>query len=436
MEVTTPVGFYRLLQQYLFYRRSQYWPRSKLEAYQDKQLRRLVRHAGKHVPYYRALFAEIGLDPATFRGRQDLHRIPTLDKQTVRTRKEELTADNSEKYGTNNVSTSGTTGTPLQLILSDAAETNFLASLIRCFHWSGYRPLKKTLSLQSYYLEDQDLQFKRLYNVLRFDSCRLSRESATRAVATINRMNPRFFMGFPFDYVMLTTFASDAGLEINSPDSLLCYGETLSDEKRRLLETRLKCRVFDFYSHHESVVMAAECEHGTMHLLDDFACHEIVDERGEGVGLGGDGELVGTGYYNDAMPLIRYRTGDSVVLDRNQVPCPCGRHLRTVKKIIGKQADYLKTPDGRVLGAVMSHAIDEARGVVMSQCVQESIDRITVRVVVDDTYDDESEVALERGLRKRLGDEIALEISRVDQLEKSKLGKTPFIVSRIGCEYR
>ena len=427
--------FFECLQQYFFYRRSQYWSRGRLEAYQDRQLRRVIRHAGKHVPYYRALFNRIGLDPETFRGRQDLQRIPVLTKQSVRTRTNELTADNCERFGVNHVSTSGTTGTPLKLTLSDSTVSNFLASLLRCYHWSGYRFFTKTLSLQSYYFEKQDLQAKRLYNVLRFDSCRLSRESAIRAIATINREKPRFFMGFPFDLVMLTKYASEAGLAINPPDSVLCYGETLSSEKRRILEDRLKCKVYDFYSHHESVAMAAECEHGSMHLMDDFAYHELVNEKGEETAVEEGRELVGTGLYNLAMPLIRYCTGDKVRLDRSQAFCPCGRNLRTVMKIIGKQADYLKTPDGRVLGAVMSHSIDEAKGVVMSQCIQESIDRITINVVTDDTYDQDSEIALRKGLRKRLGDEVKLDISKVERLEKSKLGKTPFIISRIGCEY-
>lgn len=421
----------RFLRRLLFFRRSQRWPRRKLDAHRDERLRRIVRHAARHVPYYRELFGEIGFDPASFRGYADLHRIPTLDKQTVRTRKDDLVADDARRHGRHPVSTSGTTGTPLKLVLSDATERNVLASLLRCYFWSGYRPYKRTLSVQSYYHEDEALRYKRLLNVLRFDSCRLSRASAVEAVGVINRMKPRFFMGFPFDYAMLTEFAAEAGLEIRPPDSLLCYGETLSREKRRLLETRLGCRVFDFYSHHEAVVMAAECEHGTLHLMEDFACHEILDDAGAGEG----GELVGTTYDNYAMPLIRYRTGDTAVTDPDAAGCPCGRSLPAVARIVGKQSDYLKTPGGRVLGTVMSHAIDEAAGVVMSQCVQEAVDRITVRVVADDTYDAVSEAALVAGLRKRLGDRIRLDVVRVDRLEKSRLGKTPFIISRIGCDY-
>jgi phenylacetate-CoA ligase len=103
-----------------------------------------------------------------------------------------------------------------------------------------------------------------------------------------------------------------------------------------------------------------------------------------------------------------------------------------VRAIAGKQTDYLETPDGRVLSTVMSHSIDDAKGVVMSQCIQDSLDHIVVNVITDNNYTRDSEIALVDGLRKRLGHEIKLDIERVDQLEKSRGGKTPFIISKIG----
>ncbi len=421
-----------LLRQYLFYRKSQRWSRVQLEKYQDQQLIKIVRHAGKSVPYYRNLFIEIGFNPEEFNGRNDLHLIPTLDKETVRTRKKDLISDKAEKFGINRVSTSGTTGTPLHLILDDSTDANFLASLIRCYHWSGYRFFRKTFSLQSYYLKNRDIEYKRLYNVIRFDSCGLRPESAIEAVKMINRYKPTFFMGFPFDIVMLIRFAKEAGISINRPKSVLCYGETLSQKKREFLESELGCPVFDFFSHHECVAMIAECEHGVKHLIEDFACNEIVDEAGNDCSESGEGELIGTTLYNYAMPLIRYKTGDQVVLRNRSQKCSCGREFQEIKEVKGKQTDYLETPDGRVLSTVMSHAIDNAKGVVMSQCIQDSIDNIEVLIVVDSSYDSDSEKELEFGLRKRVGDEIKLNIRKVNQLEKNSGGKSPFIISRIG----
>ena len=420
---------------YFFYQRSQHWSRGRLEAYQDEMLRRLIQHAGKHVPYYRDLFREIGLDPQLFRGREDMHEIPLLDKEIVRTRQKELIADNAEKFGIVWESTSGSTGTPLHLIVDRGARSNKLVALIRSYQWAGYTLGKKTFSLQSYYLKDADFEYNRLYRVLRFDSNRLKKESAISVIRVLQKLKPRFFMGFPFDLLMLSRFAAEEGLSIPAPDSMVTYGETLSAHKRASLESAYQCEVFNHYSQHECASMIAECERHSLHLIDDFAYHEIVDVEGQSIAKIGTGELVGTGFYNYAMPLIRYRTRDDVVIDKNNPTCACGRNFTVIKEIIGKQCDYIETPDGRLLGAVMSHSIDNGRGVIVSQCVQDALDHVYVNLVVDETYDEESQRALERDLRKRLGEEMQIDFRIVSQLEKRPGGKTPFILSKIGHEY-
>jgi len=424
-----------LVKRYLFYRHSQNWSQERLEAYRDEMLGRLIRHAARHVPYYRNLFKEIGFDPDQFKGRMDMHKIPLLDKETVRTRREELIADNADKFGIVWESTSGSTGTPLHIIVDRAARSNKLVALIRSYQWAGYALGKKTFSMQSYYLKDDDFEYKKLFRVLRFDSNRFRKDSAIKVIEQINKFRPRFFMGFPFDLLMLSRFAAEAGLSISRPDSMVTYGETLSEHKRKSLEGAYGCRVFDYYSQHECTSMIAECEHHSLHLIDDFACHEVVDEGGKDASEEGFGELIGTGLYNYAMPLIRYRTRDDIVLDRENETCQCGRSFTVVKEIIGKQCDYIETPDGRLLGAVMSHAIDNAKGVVVSQCIQDALNHVCINLVIDNTYNEESEKALERDLRKRLGDEMEIDFCIVPELEKRPGGKTPFILSKIGHQY-
>ncbi|NQV18358.1 MAG: phenylacetate--CoA ligase family protein [Armatimonadetes bacterium] len=419
---------FKVLRRYRFYKRSQFWTKTQIEQYQDKQLIKLVQHAGQHVPFYRDLFKNIGFDISTFRGRIDMHKIPTLDKEIVRTCQKELMADNAGKFGITWDSTSGSTGTPLHFVLDDAVQANKIAALLRSYRWAGYKLGKKTFSLQSYYFPEHDYKFNRFYNILRFDSNKLKKESALNVIKEINRLKPKFFMGFPFDILMLSNFAEDEGISINSPQSIVTYGETLSQKKRKFLEKAYNCKVFDFYSLHECAAMISECEHGNLHLIEDFAYHETLEENGVR-------RLVGTSFYNYALPLIRYETKDNIALSEKQETCSCGRHFRTVKEIVGKQCDYIETPDGRFLGSVMSHSIDNAKGVVCSQCIQNAIDRIDINIVVDETYNEDSQIALENGLRKRLGHEIKLVFMIVPQLERSRSGKTPFIISKIGNKY-
>ena len=83
----------------------------------------------------------------------------------------------------------------------------------------------------------------------------------------------------------------------------------------------------------------------------------------------------------------------------------------------------------------MSHSIDKAAGVLLSQCIQDSINSLTVNIITDNSYNMASESALLEGLRKRVGSAMHITIRTVDQLEKNPSGKTPFIVSRIGHKF-
>jgi phenylacetate-CoA ligase len=415
----------KVLARRYFYDRSQHWNEERLKKYQIEKLKRLFIHCEKNVPYYQKLFREIDFNPNRFSSLNDLLRIPTLSKETVRRDPESFLADNAMKCGITWDSTSGSTGTPLHFVLSDAVQANKIAALLRCFHWAGYRFGMKTFCVQSYYFQDADFKFSKIYNILRFDSNRLKKESALEAVKAINKFKPKFFMGFPFDLLMIARFAAESGITIVSPKSILTYGETLSQKKREKLEEMYHCPVFNFHSMHECSAMIGQCEHGKLHLIEDFAFHEIQEDSGK---------LIGTSYYNYSMPLIRYEIGDQVKTDGNQ-SYSCGRPFRVVKEILGKSCDYIQTADGRILGAVMSHSIDNAKGVVCSQIIQEEIESLKVKIITDNKFDEKSQNELEKGLRKRLGNEMKIQFEKVNALEKRPSGKTPFILSRIGNKY-
>jgi len=420
----------------MFYFISQRWDRDKIETYQDISLQKLVRHAARNVPYYRNIFREIGLNPSTFQGRSDMHKIPLLDKDTLREKRDEFIAENAAEYGINWDSTSGSTGTPLHFIIDNETKANKLAAVVRSYQWAGYYPWKKTFSIQSYKFKIPGSLFKHysFVNLWRFDSKLLKKDTALEIARMMDAIKPGMIIGYPFSVLMISQFAKEDDIILHPVRSIVTAGETLSEKRRSLLEEAYRCKVFDFYSHHEDVAMISECSEHSMHIHEDFAYNEVVDGSGDDASQEGVGELVGTGFYNYAMPLIRYRTGDTIVLDQGKT-CSCTRKFRTVKEIVGRQNDYLETPDGRLLGNVLEHSVDNAKGVILSQCVQVAVDHIYINMIVDNTFNEESQKEFETGLRKRLGNEIRIDFRIVGELERSKSGKTPFILSKIGHNY-
>jgi phenylacetate-CoA ligase len=116
-------------------------------------------------------------------------------------------------------------------------------------------------------------------------------------------------------------------------------------------------RPFDLYGTTEGL-WGLECEfHEGIHLFEDAALVENVDEDGLPVPLGEPGaRLLITGLYNLVQPIIRLEVSDVVALEPE--PCPCGRTLVRTRAIEGRRNEVLELP-GRD-GAVAVHPLQFA----------------------------------------------------------------------------
>jgi phenylacetate-CoA ligase len=147
--------------------------------------------------------------------------------------------------------------------------------------------------------------------------------------------------------------ASQADLEI---DTFVGAGEPFTSVPGKREEVRDAFvgdpTVVDLFGLSELLPVAAECEHETgLHVAEDYVIVEVIDPETEAhVDLGERGEVVLTHLAKDAMPLIRYRTGDLTVLD--EVDCACGRTATLPNGVYGRVDNRLKVkgvklyPDG------------------------------------------------------------------------------------------
>jgi phenylacetate-CoA ligase len=118
----------------------------------------------------------------------------------------------------------------------------------------------------------------------------------------------------------------------------LMGGEPWDEPRRQEIESRLLCRAYDLYGLSEAMGpgVAGECEHRAgMHLNEDHFLPEIIDPAtGHNLMAGEIGELVITTLAKEAVPLIRFRTGDRCSITYE--PCPCGRTFARLSRILGR----------------------------------------------------------------------------------------------------
>jgi phenylacetate-CoA ligase len=105
-----------------------------------------------------------------------------------------------------------------------------------------------------------------------------------------------------------------------------------------------------------------ECEAGKGGHLHSSQLHlEVLDEAGQPVSEGNIGEVVGTTFGVEAMPLIRYRTGDCAALITG--PCSCGRSTPRLGPIVGRKNQKLKFKGTSLFPSTLQAVLEEAEGV-------------------------------------------------------------------------
>lgn len=129
------------------------------------------------------------------------------------------------------------------------------------------------------------------------------------------------------------------------PAFLISSGAKLGSELRANLTRLFKCQVTEAYGLTEFGVVAYPCFRNNLHVDTSAAYLEIVDDSGERLPNGKEGEIVISSLANEAMPLLRYRTGDLGTLSGRA--CRCGSPAPVLASVAGRIVRSFELPSGR-----------------------------------------------------------------------------------------
>jgi phenylacetate-CoA ligase len=262
------------------------------------------------------------------------------------------------------------------------------------------------------------------FNQLYVSAYHLSDKNLPAIVDRIAAFGPRYIVAYVSAVHRIARFINERGLTGKVPlRAVFVSSETLFDWQRADIEQAFDCKVFNGYSLGEPVCAVSECSHGAMHVSPEYGVVELVPD-------GDDDEIVATGLINDAMPFLRYRTGDKAVPgDR---PCSCGRQLPTIERLIGRVDETVVTPDGAVVGpAALSLAFQAVPNLRESQIIQDTPAAIVVKIAVSDQFSAANETFLLSELRTRLGHQLRIDLERVPAVPRTVSGKQRLIVSSV-----
>lgn len=422
--------------------RTEFASAEELQEIQLSKLRRLLQHASAHVPYYRNLFHKEGIDSHAIRSIDDLSHLPLLTKDMIR---ENPTAFLSEhvagKANLTKITTGGSTGTPMCYYFDAHMVGVRRATWWRWSKFAGVDLYKDRLvycgGAPSRWIYPPE-SYRGIVNyertMLTLSSAAMSDRVLDTYIDDIRIFRGDYIRGYASGLYMIARRLLERGTTLPLK-AALTSSDTLYPQYRECIEKAFQCQVYDHYGQNEDILTATECgiEPG-LHINSENCIAETVDADGNSV-HGAEGRFVSTHLENYVTPLIRYVVGDVGVLDHQCRKCACGRSHQKILNFTGRDDEIIQTPEGRRIGCGSMNQPMKTMHDAIARCqfTQESLSLLTVRIVPASKWNDAEHFGeLEANIRKQVGDEIRIQIEKVDTIPTRPNGKFQFIVSNIG----
>ncbi len=344
---------------------------------------------------------------------------PVLEREQLRRHIESQPAPRSEAV---EVTTSGSTGTPLRLYLPLNEYAAGLAALTYGFLVSGVRPGSRIAHLCVPIGDGSRSQRLGLWQVRRIDL----RLPGTKIAEVLSSFRPQTIYAYPSHLDVLLR-DGNAG-SVPPPRLVITNGEPLTDSLRSRLMSLWGCGVLDTYGSVELPRVAFACKAGTLHSLDGAVLIETDPQTRDDEGFE---DLLLTSLYHRHMPIARYRIGDRARLDRDH-HCACGRRGLAIVQLQGRRDDLLRLPSGRTVSPRAVSLLEHDPRVREYQLVQTRLERLALQVVANQRLSQHDHSELIALVQRGLGDEsVTIDVSQVDELPRTASGKRRAVISTL-----
>ena len=322
---------------------------SEIKSFQEQKLLELLRYVNINSPFYKRLFEKENIDVRTIKTLEDLILLPVTTKEDLQKYNDDFLCIPANKiidYST----TSGTLGEPVTFGLSDNDLERLAYNEAISFNCAG---IKEGDIVQM--MTTMDRRF--IAGLAYFLGLRKLKVGVIRVGAgipelqwdSILKYKPTYLITVPSFLLKLIEYAEIHNIDINNSGikGAICIGESLRNQDFSMNTLSLKIsekwniKLFSTYASTEMSTAFTECEQSIGgHHHPELIIIEVLDENNAPVKNGETGELTFTTIGIEAMPLVRFKTGDIVQLHSN--PCSCGRNTFRVGPVIGRKQHMIK----------------------------------------------------------------------------------------------
>lgn len=319
--------------------------RDEIAHLQNTKLRGMLEYVNSNNDCFRNKFRSAGVNPEDFRGLDDLHKLPFMSKEDFRreyplgmscVRKDDI----AEMH-----MSSGSTGTPVVMPYTNADLDQWAECMARCYVMGGARKGDVCQITPGFGLFNGG--FGCYHGARKADLFIVptGAGNAVRQIKLAKDFGSRILTGVVSYAVRIMEILEEENDKLPDLQIGIFGAETFSDSMKKRIRDGLGIDAFDIYGMTETGgigTLGMDCpDHSGIHVWEDHYIVEIVDPQTDKVLPEGEtGEIVITSLTREALPVIRFKTGDlSKIQSRKK--CACGRTHVKLESIKGRLDDML-----------------------------------------------------------------------------------------------
>jgi len=356
-----------------------------------------------------------------------LAKFPVLQKRHVSEHRDAFESTTFAGQQLPVMSTSGSTGMPMQFRLSPLKRCRQRAEIIYYSELAGFKLGMRHANVRiirnkkplRYWMENQVL----------FDPSVINDAWLARSRQELKNPAMVLLTGYARPISLIANYCLQNGDEpgMFSLKAVVPTAERLAVDERQTIETVFGCPVFNRYASQEFGVLAQECPSRRLHINTASYFVELLALDNDSQAAPGQvGRVVVTDLFSHAMPLIRYDIGDLATL--NPEPCPCGNPTPTLGELQGRLVEMILDARGEIVSPfVLVNNLREVRGITQFRFIQRTTDRYELLLVAVPGFEEEPRV--ENLLQQYLGEKANIVINRVNDIPPLRSGKRPYVIN-------
>ena len=339
---------------------------------QIQKLKEILCHAYTNVPYYKDLFHEISFDPFLFKDVSELEQIPFLTRELINKNFERLISTKKIRKGYYTATTGGSSGHPLKIYMDYNSIYEENAFIYYNRRKLGYSFGDKLVTFRGIDIGPSFWKNNPMHKEIIMSPLKLSKQSLPEYLNRINSFNPVFFNGYLSAIWYFAKLLEESNLEFKPVlKGIFLISENADPKQRQFIENFFKVKSSTFYGHSERCIFGEEI-HPNQYKFDPFYGYTETIPNSEN-----RFSIVGTGFLNKTMPLIRYKTDDECELINGYYKID-GKRMSTVG-LIGYNNEFV-TGSAFDLEDVIFHNI------VNYQFIQTEKGKADLRIIVNDKF--------------------------------------------------